>query len=277
MYEYDIPVRIEPCITFEQFISKAQNKIDPRRSWVFRGQTKPWPLKTSFERACERFGIPQEQRYELESKMLREFKRRLHLFMNHVPDHTLTDEWLAIMQHYGAPTRLLDFTYSPYVAAYFAFENAENNDNVTIWAIDAKWLDEQLDKNYSELRITRESYQKDRKGKDFDSIFMSQSQYKLVLAASPFRRNERVVYQKGVFLCPGDARSGFMENLLGYKDEQGLKDHVILYTLCIDKEKRNEALTKLELMNINRNTLFPGLDGFAQSFSVNMATLFPYI
>src|SRR3989304_1877564 len=43
-----------------------------------------------------------------------------------------------IMQHYGAPTRLLDFTYSVYVAAYFAVEEAE--DDCVVWAVDGPWV-----------------------------------------------------------------------------------------------------------------------------------------
>ena len=37
-------------------------------------------------------------------------------------------EWLALMQHYGTPTRLLDFTRSPYVACYFALEELPRTD-----------------------------------------------------------------------------------------------------------------------------------------------------
>lgn len=41
------------------------------------------------------------------------------------------------MHHHGAPTRLLDFTYSIYVATYFAAENAERD--AAVWAIDGRW------------------------------------------------------------------------------------------------------------------------------------------
>src|SRR5580704_15740200 len=54
--------------------------------------------------------------------------------------HGFKLSWLAAMQHYGAPTRLLDFTYSPYVALYFALRNRNDNEaesDAEVWAINA--------------------------------------------------------------------------------------------------------------------------------------------
>ncbi|MBI4330049.1 MAG: FRG domain-containing protein [Chloroflexi bacterium] len=77
---------------------------------------------------------------QLELDMIREFQRRVHHYMAHVPDMAKKDEWLALMRHHGVPARLLDFTYSPYVAAYVAFEHADPGTAVAVWAIDATWL-----------------------------------------------------------------------------------------------------------------------------------------
>lgn len=57
-----------------------------------------------------------------EEYLLSQFKNAAHHFAeaSTMPANTL--EWLALMQHYGAPTRLLDFTRSPYVACFFALE-----------------------------------------------------------------------------------------------------------------------------------------------------------
>src|SRR5947199_6187239 len=94
-----------------------------RRGWLFRGERcTSWELKTSLERCCDRLGIRPGLRRTIEDRTIREFRRAYHQFARHLPDREAIVEWLSIMQHHGAPTRLLDFTYSIYVAAYFAVE-----------------------------------------------------------------------------------------------------------------------------------------------------------
>jgi hypothetical protein len=79
-----------------------------------------------------------------EYKILREFqsKARMHMDPSHIPQTEYKLGWLSIIQHYGAPTRLLDFTYSPYVALYFALRNRQPNESpyAEVWAIDAATL-----------------------------------------------------------------------------------------------------------------------------------------
>src|SRR2546430_2167295 len=100
-------------------------------TWMFRGQkTADWPLMTAFERL-------KGFRHGAEEHIVREFKKRAHQYLPSqlLPSNSL--EWLALMQHHGAPTRLLDCTFSRYVASFFALEDAEGDS--AVWAIDYLW------------------------------------------------------------------------------------------------------------------------------------------
>src|SRR4051812_32092248 len=106
--------------------------------YVFRGQgTTSWPLSPSFERAAKRFHATDKLR-ESESLILGEFQRRAHHYLQDVPQIGECVEWLALIQHYGGPTRLLDFTHSAYVASFFAMESA--TEDAVVWAVDANTL-----------------------------------------------------------------------------------------------------------------------------------------
>jgi hypothetical protein len=158
----------EPESTFhtESFTTwkKIRDYIDKNlqgKSWIFRGKGNATRrLKTSLERACEDFP---EDHYlkdprDAEILLLREFRRRFHHYLRYTPREDDCLEWLSLMQHYGAPTRLLDFTYSFYVAAFFALE--KKKDDYAIWAVRSTWAVEEsrnkFDKCGEEYRYLEE-------------------------------------------------------------------------------------------------------------------------
>ncbi len=97
-----------------------------------------WELKTSLERHT-----PAEMKpSDAEIKLLFAFKRRAHTYLQpqNIPAQDNAGEWLALMPHFGAPTRLLDVTESPYVAVYFAIEEAgQDVEACAVWAINRFW------------------------------------------------------------------------------------------------------------------------------------------
>ena len=239
-----------PCDNFSDFIMKVDDlPSDQGHNWVFRGHQKAcWDLKTSLERECERFGISDKEAFRREYNMVREFKRRLHQYVTSTPKQDSVDEWMALMQHYGAPTRLLDFTYSPYVANYFAFEKAESR-VVAVWAIDIGWVEKKFksEDEFRHLNDIYEKYQNYRDSKAFLSLFLSNLDNKFILPVNPFRLNDRLAYQQGVFLAPATLRVGFMENLHALVSSRDDYIPVKKFTIEVGNkgEIRDEALRTL--------------------------------
>jgi hypothetical protein len=110
--------------------------------WLFRGQTSAtWNLQPSVHRD---YG-EEEEKY-----LTQEFRARAGVRHARLPRYEDYADWLALMQHYGLPTRLLDWTYSPLVAAFFAVErtmrhNAKSQEEPTdaaIWALHPRQLNQ---------------------------------------------------------------------------------------------------------------------------------------
>ena len=124
------------------------NKLDELNrfkypGWVFRGEKGyKQSLLTSLERFSSKashYGAVPWDAQKCEQTLLREFQRRYHHYSYSEPEPIFDLEWLSIMRHHGAPTRLIDFTYSIYVAAYFAVEAIGENEDSFIYGINMPW------------------------------------------------------------------------------------------------------------------------------------------
>lgn len=251
--------------------------------WIYRGQRDSTrKLKTTLERACNNYAVPLQAARDIEDTLLREFKRKFHHYSHYIPYKEDNLEWFSLMQHYGAPTRLLDFTYSVYVAAYFALEEAlepkEARKDYAIWAINGKWAINEsanfFEKDTREFKFLKEPIEDERgKAKAFESLFRRDVPIAFVCPQNPFRLNERLTIQKGVFMCPGNVTLPFEENLRflpGWKEKQNV------VKIIIPNELRRDALNWLYDANNTRATLFPGLDGFAKSLNVSLPKKWNY-
>jgi len=118
--------------------------------WIYRGlRSVDWNLETSLERAVRRFDSQRLPTLALEGGLIRQFQRRAHHYLPDVPEKDKWIEWLSLMQHHGAPTRLMDWTYSFNVALHFAVESfglEEKDKSCMIWAFELNWMEEQLKK-----------------------------------------------------------------------------------------------------------------------------------
>lgn len=253
---------------------------EPKHWWLFRGMPRNYPLQTSLERALIDADIGLEEAPQIERKLLKEFKRRAHFYVAPLPAQGDVLGWLALMQHYGAPTRLLDWTYSFFIAAFFALGDAVSNpptkrEPAVVWALfrDAFKLSQQAQE--AEVAYNagagNSSWQEDMGRADGDNIYDGINAYLInvmekpkpsIWAINAFQLNERLSVQQGVFLCHGDLKRSFEENLMIGRPSP---ENLVCFEFSTETKARAEMLSALHRMNINNASLFPGLDGFARS------------
>lgn len=241
------------------------------RRWVFRGQQKTiWDLKSSLERsACDRVGLPLTDLPEIEAYLLKRFQRNLHRFQIRVPASVDHLEWFALMQHHGAPTRLLDWTYSCYIALFFALESAPLDTTCAVWAIDQIWLFLRL--RQLAAAGVREAFRLDPELHDPRSSYtlLETKGVTSVAPLVPYHLNERLAVQQGVFLVPLNLEVPFMENLRAVAEPHELRANVLKLEIPVVRKVQFQMLVSLERLNVQRLSLFPGIDGFAQSMQLS--------
>ena len=287
----------QPCYLFDWLVpediqDKAKFldisiKFSENGNWVFRGIPRWYSLETRLERVFNNVNVLPTKRPERERQLIQEFKRRAHHYLNLLPGNDDITGWLALMQHYGAPTRLLDWTYSFFIASYFALSDADSKEKSELpsndksredcYVIAIKCDDLKLEKQsaqaYESYRIGSKKipYPVDFLCADTDHVQnginaflwdVMETPKKCVWSINSFRLNERQSVQQGVFLCPGDITYSFIDNLqVGNPSPENLK----LFKLSTERNTRTDILRLLYRMNINHTSLFPGLSGFAES------------
>ncbi len=279
---------------YQYYLSKFSKG---HKQWIFKGLAdSSWYLRTTLERAFIRYsaetvnGKEKEEKLntlyrkisksgmgdrkkrplsDIEKGLLRDFKRKCHHYLQDVPPERCILEWLTLMQHHGAPTRLLDFTYSFFVALYFAIEDADGE--CAVWAIDSDWLSRKnrgLCDKATRRDFDRLTHATTRRGQEkFFRRFFWESTTARVEVLNAYRLNQRLIIQQGVFLCPGDISVPFMDNLCSLIGDHPNHDKFVKLRIRLKAGERETVLQHLHRMNITRATLFPGLDGFAKSLT----------
>jgi len=250
-----------------------------RNTWVFRGQPADSKLQTTLERECEKSGIPLTKADHIERMTIRQF-RRVYDREDRLDVLNDTLYCLSLLRHHGAPTRLLDFTYSQYVALYFGLKDAYDSTKIrtqtvgfALWCIDAKDMNSKAEQRYSNdssflSAFKARAHISKRKDKPFQKLYLS-NKYDLVVSENPVRIHNRLHLQQGVHLCPGNVRKPFMENLrclYGSGSTKSVRKLVCTLKMS-DLEK---AFQETMRMNITEESLFPGLDGQAHAMKYQM-------
>lgn len=180
---------------------------------------------------------------------------------------------LAMGQHYGLPTRLLDWTYSPFVAAHFATENinAYNQDGA-IYTLDLgeaqKQLPEVLKKElavHDTQIFTISLLDKHAENlKEFEAL----SEEPFFIFYEPASGSDRMANQYALFSMCSKTDVSF-EELLEKNCEESLKK------IILPKEAKLEIRDKLDYINISERLIYPGLDGICRWITRRYADLGP--
>lgn len=196
---------------------------------------------------------------KLEHHLLRNFRKYAHR------DTSREDSvwnWLAIAQHHGLPTRLLDWTYSPYIAMHFATANVDKfNIDGVIWCVNYV----AAHKHYLPVALLEILRDEGANGFTIEMLgraaktlqmFDNLAGFDFAVFFEPPSVDDRIVNQYAQFSMMSSP-TACLDHWL--HDKPGLTRKII-----IPAELKWEVRDKLDQANITERVLFPGLDGLSR-------------
>jgi hypothetical protein len=235
--------------------------------WAFRGQQDAnWLLQSSLARYLSSFVHNASNWRVQEQRAIRIFRRKAHTYI--ADARVLSDDLrcLGLMQHHGAPTRLLDFTKSPYVAAFFALERAIGESAVYAVNTPALYTDRAIPKTAPDL--TRDMIDPRRAG-NFEKYFLPDTN-PIIWFGEPTEMDRRLIAQAGTFMVPG-----LLHEPLDKIFDHYASDDDLVRKIVIPFSVRDEGMRSLYRMNITNASLFPDLEGLARSIALELEVVWP--
>lgn len=223
-----------------EFLGHAERASGGGRPVLFRGEPEagfkliPSIARRTEENLCSDINF-------FEDELLREFKLAAAPVMHHEPASDI--EWLFLAQHYGLPTRLLDWSTNPMVALFFAVEKDDDKDAVM------HIIDHQITDNFEYIDFKNASVKKTM-AQGVLKIFALQPDQGDVMFVRPKYVDSRYLNQKSVFSCPANPFKPLL-----------LSDQ---YALKIRSEWKPKLRSLLRTFGVVHSFIYPGLDGVAK-------------
>lgn len=222
--------------SFSEYISYVERNYG--RTHLFRGlKKKSYPLipkigRSNYVQRCS--SETDKQLFDLQDLEERTMNDFIKMSVPHMDlrDMNPWDQW-TIGQHYGLPTRFLDWTENPLIAAYFATEDA--TEDVAVCVTDRTQFNVGTD--------------------DLPDIF-SLPEDDDVLLHIPSYINARIIAQKGVFTVHRNPTLPLDQTIIN-----GVMCNVD--QLIVPRDALREFVKDLDWFGINRSFIYPGLDGLA--------------
>jgi hypothetical protein len=238
--------RLSSWSFFFDFLDRVVYPPGAHHRYIWRGQRRSdWSLSSSLDRLFQKTGAigrPQKELEDLSKRHLRVFQYASRGRRGTNPVQLRADnEWWALGQHFGLATPLLDWTRSPFAAAYFAFEEnpPDSTESRVVYALD----EGAVEQRYDELH----------EGPSFE-----EGRLPVIELVDPMSdENQRLVSQGGLFTrAPiGTPIERWVESQF-----EG-STSAVLVRIEIPDSDREVCLRALDRMNINHLSLFPDLGG----------------
>ena len=220
----------------------AKDSVEYTGTVWYRGQARSeWPLSPGYMRLTE---PPSE------ATLLMRFKQSAAMLIEKTPRDSF--DWLFLMQHFGVPTRLLDWSESPLVALYFAVENNDNDNghDGALWLLHPSELNKNANINNKDEKGYIPSFEDDElKGYSVESLAQNRKTQLLPVATIATRNNARIQAQLGVFTIHHHDNISI--------EAVGNSSHIIKYV--IPSAAKSVISKQLQLLGFGRFQLFPEL------------------
>jgi hypothetical protein len=227
-----------------------------RSSYAYRGlNCSSYKLSTSLMR----MGKPYPH---MEKNLLKQFQKYAH---KEIVESDTEWHWLSVAQHHGLPTRLLDWTYSPYVALHFAVSNIETLEKKdgAVWKVNYDDAHKHLTREFQDVldrsgaRIFSTDMLAEALAEGVEDLNKRRApNYDFAVFFEPPALDERIVNQFAYFSVLSDPALSFDDWLMSPSSP------AIRWTkIIIPAAKKWEVRDKLDQANLNERTLFGGLDG----------------
>lgn len=254
-------LKVKTISTLKEYSDFIHESLDAKENYWFRGLGKaPYELKPSLYRHPAKTDA--QELLELEKELMIRFKQRSLPFLN----RKIENEWdqIFLMQHYGAPTRLLDWTENPFIGLFFALVDAKKDtstkhytEDAAVWCVNpAKW-------NYLSLQhlsygggvLTIADKRVNTYSPETDFKFMPSDP----VAIHGTYNSPRIVAQRGAFTIFGKNTQSMEEIYKKYSTHEE-----ILVKLVLPRDKIGLLLEATVNMGYSDSVIYPDLDGLAK-------------